>query len=703
MSDMTNLPSESCLKCGTAFPNDAPGGLCPQCVLAGAAAVTYPTGTSRIRTAPPSLEELAPHFPQLEIIKLLGVGGMGAVYQARQQQLGRTVALKILSRDLAGDPSFVERFNREARVLARLTHPNIVTIFDFGTAGPHCYLLMEDIDGVNLRQAMQAGRFSPAESLAMAEDICAALKFAHEEGVLHRDIKPENVLIDSKGRVKIADFGIAKLLGESEHNDITLTMRGSILGSPHYMSPEQIETPGDVDQRADIYSLGVVLYEMLTGELPIGRFAPPSTRVHMDARIDEIVMRTLEKDREARFQSAEEVRTSVGAVAQNPKSMRPAPADLPVDHSKSARFGLVAAILTGLSLVGVAGAISIMSDYRELGLTRETAKLIYKLLVIPSLMIAVSGFIFGLVTLGSIRKSGGALGGLGGSVFAIVVWPILMLWSLGVALIHTPMPDIDGGRHAFSTAVPLIVGATNLFSAWVLARGLRRWARGVGKKDGIRHFPGLAGTMTMALSLSVFVVLLLEVYSRHSYKPSEQTFLIASRIPGDPWAMETRTAPLAPSSWEVLDGEASDDEIEWYHGDPEVILPVEVDPALRAEFRLIRVDPLGQNLDSVEIGYLVGPLPGHPPTLSTIRIGISGPHGAGFANMHKFAAHLDIGGQSGRLPMDSEVSDWEFGSIPLEKLQLTTSKKHTIDLATRSVDVDGRGASLKLEVSVTPR
>src|SRR6185503_14751412 len=145
-------------------------------------------------------------------------------------------------------------------VLARLNHPNIVSVFDFGQTGGFYYLLMEYVDGVNLRQAMRAGRFSPGE----------ALQYAHEQGVLHRDIKPENILLDAKGRVKIADFGIAKLVGEDQPN-VTLTNTGAALGTPHYMAPEQLKSPGDVDQRADIYSLGVVFYEMLTGELPIGR------------------------------------------------------------------------------------------------------------------------------------------------------------------------------------------------------------------------------------------------------------------------------------------------------------------------------------------------------------------------------------------------------------------------------------------------
>lgn len=304
--------SNTCPTCKSPIAADAPGGLCPVCSLVAAASVA-PTTAGR-HTPPPPIAEIAPHFPDLEILELLGAGGMGAVYKARQPQLDRFVALKILSHDLARDPAFVERFNREARVLARLSHPNIVGIHDFGTAGPYCYLTMEYVDGVNLRQAMRTGGFKPAEALALVQEICSALQFAHEEGILHRDIKPENVLLDSKGRVKIADFGIAKLVGGGAASDVTLTMQGSILGTPHYMAPEQIETPGDVDQRADIYSLGVVLYEMLTGELPIGRFALPSEKAAMDARIDEIVMRTLEKERERRYQTVSELKTGFEGI-----------------------------------------------------------------------------------------------------------------------------------------------------------------------------------------------------------------------------------------------------------------------------------------------------------------------------------------------------------------------------------------------------
>ena len=368
---------------------------------------------------------------------------MGAVYKARQPQLDRFVALKILSHDLAGDPAFVERFNREARVLARLSHPNIVGIHDFGTAGPYCYLLMEYVDGVNLRQAMRAGRFTPTEALAMVQHLCSALKFAHEEGILHRDIKPENILIDSKGRVKIADFGIAKLVGEDRQHDVTLTLQGSVLGSPHYMAPEQIETPGDVDQRADIYSLGVVLYEMLTGELPIGRFALPSEKAAMDARIDDIVMRTLEKEREARYQSAGEVGTEVEAVTKNPAPLRHEGRRRVTENREPPASAWLPPILTGISLVLASSSYSInmsvsTSRIQAIPAISSQARHVHSRSACG--IMAIIGFILGARALGEIRRSGGVKTGLGLSIFAVTAWPILLLFPLATAFIYIPIP-----------------------------------------------------------------------------------------------------------------------------------------------------------------------------------------------------------------------------------------------------------------------
>jgi predicted Ser/Thr protein kinase len=295
--------------------------------------------------------DLAAAFPQLEILELIGQGGMGFVYKARQPRLERLVALKILPQSAVTDPRFAERFTREGRVLARLNHPNIVTIHDFGQANGFFYLLMEYVDGVNLRQAMRAGRFTPEQALAVVPKICDALQFAHNEGILHRDIKPENILLDSKGRVKIADFGIAKLIGEPQA-DAHLTASGGTLGTPHYMAPEQVEKPATVDHRADIYSLGVVFYEMLTGELPLGKFQPPSQKVQVDVRLDDVVLHALEKEPGRRYQHASEVKTAVDTISASPASATLPPPFAPALRRKAGlafKAGIAAFVLTFLA------------------------------------------------------------------------------------------------------------------------------------------------------------------------------------------------------------------------------------------------------------------------------------------------------------------------------------------------------------------
>jgi hypothetical protein len=247
---------------------------------------------------------------------------MGAVYKARQTSLDRFVAVKILPRETAGGATFAERFAREAKALARLDHPHIVGVHDFGEAAGLFYFVMEYVDGVNLRQMMRSGELSPREALAMVSQICEALQYAHDEGFVHRDIKPENILVDKRGRVKIADFGLTKLLGGGLE-DFTLTRTQQVMGTPQYMAPEQIETPQQVDHRADIYSLGVVFYEMLTGELPIGRFEPPSHRVQVDVRLDEVVLKSLEKRPERRYQHASDVKTDVELIGGSKISPSP--------------------------------------------------------------------------------------------------------------------------------------------------------------------------------------------------------------------------------------------------------------------------------------------------------------------------------------------------------------------------------------------
>ena len=307
-------PSSTCPRCQSPIPADAPGGICPACALLG---VAEPTDAAQAAAAGvPTLEELGAAFPEYEVLEVIGHGGMGVVFKARQPRLDRLIALKILPPALAAQPGFAERFTREARALARLAHPHIVAVYDFGERAGFYYLMMEFVDGVNLRQALRAG-VTPEQALQLVPHICEALQFAHDHGVLHRDIKPENILLDRAGVPKLADFGIAKMAGDSGAAT-GLTGTGAALGTVAYMAPEQIEKPATVDHRADIYSLGVVLYEMLTGELPLGRFAAPSEKSHVGLGVDEVVMRALEKERGKRQQSATEMKTQVEGANTTP-------------------------------------------------------------------------------------------------------------------------------------------------------------------------------------------------------------------------------------------------------------------------------------------------------------------------------------------------------------------------------------------------
>ena len=245
-----------CPACAKPLAPNAPQGLCPECLLRAG----FPTGTQtsavsskfqRAPFTPPTTAELAPLFPQLEIFECVGQGGMGSVYRARQPALDRIVAPKILRPPSENDLGFAERFTREARALAKLSHPNIVTIHDYGQTGHLHYLLMEFVDGTNLRHLLTAGTITSKEALAIVPPICDALQYAHDQGIVHRDIKPENILLAKTGIVKLADFGLAKLIGADKQAS-ALTGVGDVMGTPHYMAPEQIEKPQEVDHRADI-------------------------------------------------------------------------------------------------------------------------------------------------------------------------------------------------------------------------------------------------------------------------------------------------------------------------------------------------------------------------------------------------------------------------------------------------------------------
>lgn len=263
---------------------------------------------------PPTPEELAALLPQYEIEALLGRGGMGAVYRGKQAALDRTVAIKLLPAELAADADFIGRFQREARTLAKLQHPGIVAVHDFGqTSAGHLYFVMEFVNGTDLARLIHGPGINPAQALEVITQICDALQYAHSQGVIHRDIKPANVLLTQEGRAKLADFGLARPLSEDSG---TLTRSNVVMGTPDYMAPEQMA--GNADHRADLYALGVMLYEMLTGQTPRGAWAPPSQRVQVDVRLDQVVVRALQQDPAMRYQQASEIKTDVDVIRTTP-------------------------------------------------------------------------------------------------------------------------------------------------------------------------------------------------------------------------------------------------------------------------------------------------------------------------------------------------------------------------------------------------
>jgi serine/threonine protein kinase len=455
---------DRCPECGAELPSGALAGLCPKCLMAaglesrfersppassGSAAPTTPHAGSFV---PPEPAMLAGHFPQLEIFELLGHGGMGAVYKARQINLDRLVALKIIRPESADTPAFEERFNREAKTLARLGHPHIVAMHEFGEvrvsdAGPGFpqrplyYFLMEYVDGANLRQLMRAGELTPEQALAIVPQICDALQFAHDEGVVHRDIKPENILLDKRGRVKIADFGLAKLAAGSPE-EFTLTGTHQVMGTPRYMAPEQMEGSHAVDHRADIFSLGIVFYEMLTGEVPAGHFEPPSKKVAIDVRLDEVVLRAMAREPERRYQQAGDVKTDMESISSTPRPRTAAPfPEAPADDAQiqAARqlvqFPAIGLIVVGSFLTAAATFAAFTMAWWTSGRGSQTSSDGSEFLLIVPVILALvalpAAIIIGGVKMLRLTDHRWAMGA---SVLAVSPIPSVPVWFLSLPL-----------------------------------------------------------------------------------------------------------------------------------------------------------------------------------------------------------------------------------------------------------------------------
>jgi len=469
-----------CNECGGKLPADAPQGLCPQCLmklglpseaggedhaLSDDQAATRTSATPPGGFVPPEPKELAEKFPQLEIIELLGQGGMGAVYKARQKQLDRLVALKILPPEVGQTEAFAERFTREARSLAKLNHPQIVTVYEFGhTEDGLYYFIMEFVDGTDLRHVLQTGELTSEQALAIVPQVCEALHYAHKKGIVHRDIKPENILLDKEGNIKIADFGLARLLNK-EATAYTLTQADQRMGTPHYMAPEQIEHPSTVDHRADIYSLGVVFYEMLTGELPIGRFAPPSQKVQVDVRLDEIVLHTLEKEPARRYQHASEVKTDVETISAKSKTPLAYEDRIPA-KGRFSRAAIVGACWSPLALLvlPVLAVLLIPGLGPKWGPTMVMMMLMMVMMVVLGVSAPFGTTILGIVAITQIRHSAGRLYGMGLALFDALLFPLL---ALNAAIIAVFLSAGMGLSEAI--ILTLVIGG-------LLDRFIIRWA-----------------------------------------------------------------------------------------------------------------------------------------------------------------------------------------------------------------------------------
>jgi polar amino acid transport system substrate-binding protein len=311
-----------------------------------------------------ALEEMGRFFPNLELVERLGQGGMGVVYLARHVMLDRQVALKVVLPVFGDKPAFLERFRREAKLMARLDHPGVVRLMDFGKAGDRYYLTMEYLSGGTLRRRMKDGPIKPQDALRIAATICEALLHAHEENVVHRDISPENILFDRHGNLKVADLGLARVCGEA---GLTRSTQG--MGKMGYMAPEQHESAATADHRADLYAVGVVLYEMLTGERPkAGEAALASRKVRGDSsgtvrvnldKVDELIQRALESDPVKRFESAAHMKDKIEDALRAPPPPPPPdplPPSWPVRLWSWLRQHRVAAtIIPALTLVFLLG------------------------------------------------------------------------------------------------------------------------------------------------------------------------------------------------------------------------------------------------------------------------------------------------------------------------------------------------------------
>ncbi|SKA78093.1 Serine/threonine protein kinase [Prosthecobacter debontii] len=311
MSD-TNASLIACPRCGKSYARKMlVGGVCPACVAKNMQRQLFANLEAEIEEKEP----LSLNVQGYEIQELIGGGGMGEVYRAVLTARGRVVAMKVVSGRLTRDPEVTGRFEAEVAALSQLSHHNVVRVLDHGeTVNGRHFLVMEYVDGCDLRRLLRAQRLELERALDIFLKVCAGVSHAHQRGFVHRDIKPANILIGADGTVKVADFGLAKTLVESA-SSYGFTQTRDTFGTPYYVAPEVTRSAGQADARADVYALGVLLYELLTGSVPMGQFTPLSQKTGLSKKIDGIINHALADDPQRRLSSVEEMATAVEKIA----------------------------------------------------------------------------------------------------------------------------------------------------------------------------------------------------------------------------------------------------------------------------------------------------------------------------------------------------------------------------------------------------
>ncbi|MDP0490210.1 MAG: protein kinase [Verrucomicrobiota bacterium JB023] len=298
---------QQCRTCEAELPDDG-SGYCPRCLF-GTALVEL---TKESLGDAPEWHRMEDYLEDFQFVGELGRGGTGAVYEAIEKKSGQRVAVKVLAPALAENPEFGERFRREARVLAALRHENLVRVRDWGERNHLMFLTMDFVQGGDVAGLLaKEGRLPLGEAVRVLQEACLGMEEAHRQGILHRDLKPGNLLLDKAGSVRVADFGLAKEVGQASSLGLTVTQ--ARMGTPRYMAPEQLEG-AEVDERTDVYALGVVFYELLAGRPPGGNFALPSELLGLDERVDEFVLRAMSDHPADRFSSVVEFREALLSI-----------------------------------------------------------------------------------------------------------------------------------------------------------------------------------------------------------------------------------------------------------------------------------------------------------------------------------------------------------------------------------------------------